>query len=737
VIAVGSIDRKAVVAIFAVAAATVLVGVAPARAAAGPVWSIVSVSQPTVFVPNSPRAEVDSVTVDATGGTFTLGFANNAARTSSLPYNASAAEVQAALNVNEVLFNAATATVTGGPGGPGGGSAYVITFGGSLAGESLVSHGLGKLVVDGGALTGGAHSATVSVLTKGEDTPQLVVTATNVGGSSTDGSPITISDVLPAGLTVSAIAGRDTYQVVNEGMFSRGGGVLTCESSPIPSCTTSDQVDPGDTLIITIRLAVGSVEEGSSLPNQATVFGGGAESATVGTPVAVGSVPAGFGIAPGSVISALSTTQAGAHPNFTTAFTLNTNGVFISPSNGVATGLPAGDPKDVRFDLPPGLVGNTVGMPRCTMAAVASIYNNPSNCPADTMVGMALVHSSATVFYTPVFNIAPAPGEPAAFAFDAYVITVRLDTSVLSDGSYGVRVTAPGITELSQPLSTWVTVWGIPADHNGPGPDKSDIGSFGSPNPGETRVPLLTNPQQCSTPLSTTMSTDPWVSPGAFQSVTVPSGMLTGCGLLTFVSSFSMLPDTLEAGEPAGYTLDLRVPQGNDPNAFAQPAVRRVVTALPMGTVISPSAAWGLKACSDEQFFGPVSQRGLQQPAVPGACPRESQVGTVTIRTPALELPLQGQVYLAGPSCAPCTPRDAQDGRMVRLFLQVVGEGESGIVVKLEGTAQVNQQTGQITATFDNNPQLPFSDLKLTLGGGSRATLANRGCVGLRARTWI
>jgi hypothetical protein len=62
---------------------------------------------------------------------------------------------------------------------------------------------------------------------------------------------------------------------------------------------------------------------------------------------------------------------------------------------------------------------------------------------------------------------------------------------------------------------------------------------------------------------------------------------------------------------------------------------------------------------------------------------------------------------------------------MVRLFVQVVGEGESGIVVKLEGRASLNQQTGQLTATFDNNPQLPFSDLKLTLAGGSRATLAN------------
>ena len=190
-----------------------------------------------------------------------------------------------------------------------------------------------------------------------------------------------------------------------------------------------------------------------------------------------------------------------------------------------------------------------------------------------------------------------------------------------------------------------------------------------------------------------------------------------------------MLPDTLEAGVPAGYDFNLHVPQVNDPDGLAQPNVKRVVTALPMGTVVSPSSAVGLKACSDEQFFGPVTERGLQQPATPGDCPRDSQVGTVSIRTPALALPLTGDVYLATPDCEPCSPQDAQDGKMVRLFVQVVGEGVSGIVVKLEGHTSLNQQTGQLTATFDNNPQLPFSDFKLTLGGGSRATLANpRAC---------
>jgi hypothetical protein len=331
-----------------------------------------------------------------------------------------------------------------------------------------------------------------------------------------------------------------------------------------------------------------------------------------------------------------------------------------------------------------------------------------------------------------VYNIAPSPGEPAAFIFFVTVYPVRLDTSVLSDGDYAVRVDASELSEADPVLGSSVTIWGVPADHEGPGPIKLPIearpelkGGLGAPAEGVSRVPLLTNATQCASPLTGRVELDEWGEPGVFNGESASFGTMTGCGGLAFSGSMSMLPDTLEAGAPAGYDFNLHVPQVNDPNGLAQPNVRRVVTALPMGTVVSPSAAVGLKACSDEQFFGPSSERGLEQPAKPGDCPRDSQVGTISIRTPALELPLTGDVYLASPACEPCSPEDAQDGKMIRLFVQVVGEGKSGIVVKLEGHASLNQQTGQLTATFDNNPQLPFSDLKLTLAGGSRATLAN------------
>ncbi len=581
-------------------------------------------------------------------------------------------------------------------------------------------------------------------------------------------SPITVSDALPPGLTAVEVFGDNAYkdplgEVGPTGSDEQGYGGLSCSLSPEPHCVTSEPVDEGDTLVMTVRVDVKSHTEGASEVNGASVAGGGATSASAGSSVSISSATPAYGVASGSVFGATSTSQAGAHPNVTTGFFLNTinpkgeanfaGGYQLEPKY-LLLSEPVGYPKDIGFDLSPGLVGTTVGMARCTMAEVV----NFANCSRDTMVGTATVivgsHGNRLVITVPVFNIAPAPGEPAAFAFNALYFSVRLDTSVLSGGDYGVRVTAPNITAGAGTYAAFITIWGVPAEHNGPGTDNAGLNSlankflgegetpqltFGGPGIEErgeyngtesgekvvktqfgSRVPLLTNPSQCSEPLKGRLETDSWEAAGFFPGgpeYEASMGTDTGCNLLSFKPSVSMLPDTLDAGAPAGYAFDLKVPQNTEAESLATPNVKRVVATLPAGTVISPSAADGLGDCSDAVF-------GLHS-GVPGGCPRDSQVGTVRIKTPALEEALTGDVFLASPLCSPCSPADAQDGRMVRLFVQVVGEGESGIVVKLEGTGQINQQTGQVTTTFDNNPQLPFSEFQLTLQGGERATLAN------------
>jgi hypothetical protein len=705
--------RFLVVAIALMALLAVVTSVAAAEA---PRWEITSVSSPTNLEPNSPRDEVQDLTVSATGGTFTLGVSSILCNygtlefTAPIPFDASASELQSAIEGVACAVGSGGVTVTGGPGGA---SPYVVTFVGERADRVV-----GLMKANGTALTGGSATASVTEAVRGAYVPYLTMTAINVGGAATDGSTITLDDALPSALTARGISGYDVYGSVLPGN-GKGSAAMNCSALPTLSCSYSGTVTPGDMLIVRIPL---DVAEASALNvNDVAISGGGAAAVSLSAPVTIGDIPAAFGPAPGGVVAATSTNQAGAHPNITGAFTLATSEPDALPAQ----------PKDLRLDFPPGLVGNTVGMPRCTMARVLELKTPANNCPSDTMVGMAAITISLSgpengdsTIVVPVYNIAPATGEPAAFGFDAIAFPVRLDTSVLSNGDYGVRVTAPGLTQVASTLAAAITIWGVPADHSGPGVDQSLAnlfaggGSFGGPNPDQTRVPLLTNPQQCSGGLSAVISTDAWPSPGDFvSSGPVSMGAVTGCGQLSFGASLSMLPDTLEAGAPAGYSLDLGVPQNEDPDGLATPDVKKVVATLPLGAVISPSAADGLGACSSAEF-------GLHS-GVPGECPRDSQVGTVVVHTPALSEPLGGAVYLAEPECDPCTPEDAADGRMVRLLLQIVGEGESGVVVKTEGRGLINQQTGQLTAVFENDFQLPFSDLKLTLGGGERAVLAN------------
>lgn len=104
------------------------------------------------------------------------------ATTAPLPSSATVAQVQAAL---EALSNVGTGnvTVSGGPGGAGGSTPYLVTFTGGLAGVDVM-----RMSADGSALSGGAASATVAVTTPVRNLTLLAVTSPNPVGSGVLGA---------------------------------------------------------------------------------------------------------------------------------------------------------------------------------------------------------------------------------------------------------------------------------------------------------------------------------------------------------------------------------------------------------------------------------------------------------------------------------------------------------------------------------------------------------------------
>src|SRR6185312_16287621 len=80
---------------------------------------------------------------------------------------------------------------------------------------------------------------------------------------------------------------------------------------------------------------------------------------------------------------------------------------------------------------------------------------------------------------------------------------------------------------------------------------------------------------------------------------------------------------------------------------------------------------------------------------------------------------------LGGPEASPI----ANPPYTIYLALSASGvdprTGLEGVSVRLQGTVAPDPTTGRLTVTFADNPQLPFSELRLTLNGGDHAPLAN------------
>ncbi|HSZ70040.1 MAG TPA: hypothetical protein VK756_06740 [Solirubrobacteraceae bacterium] len=483
-------------------------------------------------------------------------------------------------------------------------------------------------------------------------------------------------------------------------------------------------------------------------------------------------------------------TQAGGHP-----WGLTTTGEFTSEvidgGNGEKEEVPTRDVKDIAVNLPPGLLGDPMATPRCALTRVlehTAYSNNQSEglgfCPADTQIGTyELTIEGGHRLFGPIVNVTPAVGESAEFALEESagqqtpLLTahlVRVENPATKQHEYGFTVISASIPLVSLERFE-LTFWGVPADasHNAmrgrfclthdkeePFTPSACI-EPGGKSAGVTPVPFLSLPTDCAAgPETATIRADSWEEPGSVQegryssayveaSATLPG--VTGCGGLSFDPGVEVQPDTLLADAPVGLGVDLQVPQSEVAEAPATPHVRDAVITLPEGLSISPGIVDGIQACNESGPEGINFEGGESEEVGPsgelqlaaGHCPAASIVGTAEAVTPLLPEPVRGHVYLARPLCGgageeACTDADALDGRLYQLYLELGGTGalaNTGINIKAHGYVEANPATGQLTTKFLEDPQAPFSELKVHLNGGPRAPLDNPAVCGSAVTT--
>jgi hypothetical protein len=612
-------------------------------------------------------------------------------------------------------------------------------------------------------------NATARVVTSTTDDGEIVVTAENTGDARTTGAagPVTFTDVLPRGLRAVGVVADYTENDLNNQLRTRFpctleevGGVATA------TCSTEDTVLPYDQLEMRIAVDVEN-EVAGDVNDEVSISGGGGPPASVTRPITISDAPVAFGLEHYDLDleeeGGAPATQAAVHPfQLTTAVDFNELPDTAGSGDPYTVATEAGLTKDVSVKLPAGLIGNPTPIPQCTDAQFTryhlvlpsgSTTEDYNECPASSAIGVALVTVDEPRFLetatlaVPIFNLEPEPGEPARFGFfvTSANAPVYIDTAVRSGSDYGVTATVSDVTQIASLVSSTLTFWGVPADarHNtqrGWGCLAEARGTSGPerfpciPAEQTTPPPFLVLPSSCAAPLSSEVETDSWEHPGAFQSIKAllpPERALSGCNRLQFDPQITLAPDGQEASKPTGLTVDVHVPQAVNENdaGLASSDVKNITVAFPEGVVVNPASADGLKACGEgevglqpgegaqgEFLFTPV----LGEPF----CPDASKIGTVTIKSPLLPKGqnVEGSLYLADP--APNgEPGKNPFNTLVASYI-VATDPVSGTIVKLPGSVSLDPNTGRLTATFENQPQLAFEDAEIHLFGGERAPLA-------------
>jgi hypothetical protein len=407
---------------------------------------------------------------------------------------------------------------------------------------------------------------------------------------------------------------------------------------------------------------------------------------------------------------------------------------------------PEVDMDTLRVDLPVGLSVNPGATPQCAAAV-------PKECGAASRVGTSIIWVSiaeglgltpSIKIEAPVYNLKPLPGHPARFGFTVEAIPgfellppnqiyLEADVAWESDWHEGFTIDVPQNAGLKL-LKNRLVFNGETHIDPGQGFFLTAPSTCWDPNKEAEHAHTYSTYARADS----VQNHDPNFPSGSpFVESPVPPGTYPkSCNTIPFNPSLGVDPGTNQVDAPAGATTEVKLPIEGDAKGQETSTVRTARVTLPQGMGLNPSAANGLKACTNAQFG-----KGTRNPV---ACPAESKIGTATVISEALpEEPLVGNVYVGTQES-----RDPESGNEYRIFVHAKSD-RYGVDLRLIGNVSANSKTGQLTAVFDDPPkdvargsngdvnptfkdniphglpQVPFTTFRISLNGGNRAALSS------------
>ena len=398
-------------------------------------------------------------------------------------------------------------------------------------------------------------------------------------------------------------------------------------------------------------------------------------------------------------------TQAASHPAWgITKFTMKPSG--SNPDEAL---------RRLRVDVPPGLAADPQApMPKCS---VAQFKSEPKGCPASSEVGTTEMEATLEVvsgvpaalptLSGTVYNLEPEPGSGLPLDFGIAIepagdlvtpVHLFLEGHVDWSGDYHEYFEIHEV-----PREAGATVLGLTVNR----PLKVLMSKLNFN--GHAGGNFLTIPSVCSSTTTSHLELESYAGEIAHMETHTPVGV-EGCVKVPFAPTVEVLPETATlSDQPDGATTIVKAKQNVGAGETNTADIQDAHVTLPEGLTLNPPAANGLGVCTAAQIAIGEAKKA--------ECPASSKIGTVTIETDLPPGSLTGGVYLGSPT------GEQIKGPPYTIYLNT--ESSLGVSVRLQGQVHPNPSTGRLEVTFENNPQLPFSELRLSLNGGARAPLAN------------